>query len=116
VTSPNAPIPAGTLGADDVAQLPATRDGRIALAHVTIAKALFGDEQLDPVHGSVFDDPAVVVFRVLVETADASRDLAADLSEALVTAGFDRVTFEPPVPMPGSDGFRCDVAVPVGAP
>jgi hypothetical protein len=96
--------------------LPETRAGRIAYARDTIADALFGDEQLDSEHGSAFEDPAVVVFHILVASEDDARDVAKDLAEALGNAGFDRVVCEPPVPMPGSDGFRCDVAVQVGAP
>lgn len=97
------------------ALLPETRAGRIAYARDTISDILFGDEQFTGEHQRSFDDNTVVVFRVLVASEDDGVDLAKDLAEALVTAGFDRVVCEPPVPMPGSDGFRCDVAVPVGA-
>lgn len=98
-----------------VAPLPETRAARVALAGVTIANTLSGDQQIDPVYGAAFGDPAVVVFRVLVAHESDAIVLAKDLAEALITAGFDRVDFEPPAPMPGSDGFRCDVAVSVGA-
>lgn len=74
--------------------LPATRDERIALARATIADLLDDGDQLDAEPVASLENLAQVTFRAQVPDDDRAFELCADLSEALLNAGFRAVWFD----------------------
>lgn len=91
---------------------PETRDDRIARAGATILACLGPDDQLEPDHQSVLDEPSSAVFAVLVPNWDRGRDLADRVDDALKAKGL--TSWCKRTMQRRGDGVRVEISVAVG--